>query len=73
MEGADPAPLDLSEGRAPGIPVPEAVFELGPDGPYLVVVDRSGYEGVAFDTLLVDGDKARPVETLGIGLYYCAF
>lgn len=76
MEGAEVRPLDLSAGRAPGIPVPEAVFAFGPDGPYLVVVDRSGYEGVGFETLFIDdtaGDRARAIESLGLGLYYCAF
>lgn len=76
MEGAEVRPLDLSAGRAPGIPVPLAVFAFGAGGPYLVVVDRSGYEGVAFETLFIDhtaGDRARAVESLGLGLYYCAF
>jgi hypothetical protein len=76
MEGADVTPLDLTAGRAPGIPVPVAVFAFGVGGPYLVVVDRSGYEGVGFETLFIDqtaGDRARAIEALGLGLYYCAY
>ncbi len=75
MNGADPIDLDLSEDdHTPGIPTLEAVFELGSGGPYLVVFDRSGYEGVAFETLLVGHKRAaRTIESLGLGAYYCAF
>lgn len=74
MDGAGPIDLDLTAGARPGIPVPEAVFAFAADGPFLVVLDRSGYEGVAFETLLVDGrGRARAIESLGLGVYFCAF
>jgi hypothetical protein len=74
MEGADAIGLDLTQGHAPGIPTPEAAFAFGDAGPYLVVLDRSGYEGIAFETLLVTTKgRAQVIESLGLGAYYCAF
>ncbi len=74
MEGATLKPLDLTDGATPGIPVPEAVFGFGPGGPLLVVVDRSGFEGVGFQTLFIgDRGPAREIAALGLGVYYCAF
>jgi hypothetical protein len=74
MEGADAVDLDLTQGRWPGIPNPEAVFAIAPDGPYLVVSDRSGFEGIAFETLFIDGNgRARVIESLGLSAYFCAF
>ncbi len=74
MDGAEPIDLDLTDGRRPGIPAPEAVFAVGEGGPYLVVLDRSGYEGVAFETLLVGASgRARVIASLALGAYHCAF
>jgi hypothetical protein len=74
MEGAEPIDLDLTQGHYPGIPWPEAVFAFSDAGPYLVVLDRSGYEGIAFETLLVTTNgRAQVIESLGLGAYYCAF
>jgi hypothetical protein len=74
MEGAEPIDLDLTQGHYPGIPWPEAVFAFSETGPYLVVLDRSGYEGIAFETLLVTSrGRAQVIESLGLGAYYCAF
>ncbi len=73
MDGADPIDLDLKEGHAPGIPTVEAVFSVGPAGPYLVVLEESGYEGVAFETLVVLESATEVVESLGFDAYYCAF
>jgi hypothetical protein len=74
MDGADPIDLDFTqEGHVPGVPMLEAVFSFGDAGPYVVVLDRSGYEGVAFQTLLLQDGKAREIESLGLGAYYCAF
>lgn len=73
MDGADASPIDLAAQRWPGIPTPAAVFRLAAGGPYLVVLDRSGYEGVTFETLLVGAGDVRTVESLRLSLYYCAF
>jgi hypothetical protein len=74
MDGADPIDLDLTQGHYPGIPWPEAAFAFSDAGPYLVVLDRSGYEGIAFETLLVTtSGRAQVIESLGLGAYYCAF
>lgn len=74
MAGADPIDLDLTQGHYPGIPTPEAAFAFSDAGPYLVVLDRSGYEGIAFETVLVTTNgRAQVIESLGLGAYYCAF
>lgn len=73
MDGAEPSPLDLTEDHRPGVPTPAAVFAIAPDGPYLVVLDESGFEGAGFTATLVAPDGARPVEELGLGVYFCAF
>jgi hypothetical protein len=73
MAGADPIDLDLKAGHSPGVPTVEAVFSVGPAGPYLVVLEQSGYEGVAFETLVVLEDATAVVEALGFDAYYCAF
>jgi hypothetical protein len=75
MDGAPPISIDLSAGeRTPGVPYPEAVFAFGVGGPFLVVLDRSGYEGVAFETVLVGfHGEARPIDTLRLAAYHCAF
>lgn len=73
MAGAGDSPIDLTADRWPGIPKPVAVFRFAADGPYLVVLDRSGYEGVTFETLLVGAGDVRKVESMSFSLYYCAF
>jgi hypothetical protein len=73
MEGAGEIDLDLREAHRPGIPYPEAVFAITPNGPYAVVLDTSGYEGVSFSMLLVTAEGAYPVEAAGMNVYYCAF
>lgn len=73
IDGGDGAPIDLTEPGEPGVSTPVAVFAVSPDGPVLLVLSTSGYEGFSLSTLLVDGDGARPVERLGFYVYQCAF
>jgi hypothetical protein len=74
MAGAEPIDLDMTQGHYPGIPTPEAVFAFGATGPYLVVLDRSGYESVAYATLFVSRNgRARSIDSLGLDAYRCAF
>lgn len=72
MEGADPSPIDLAEG-GPGIPEPIAAWSIAPGGPILLVLSQPGYEGVTLAALLVEAERARPVDALTTYLYACAF
>jgi hypothetical protein len=73
MPGADDGPIDLSFPDQPGLPNPAAAFSLSPTGPFLLVLDVSSFEGVGFDTVLVTDTAVRPVESMRLGQYYCAF
>ncbi|MCB9558956.1 MAG: hypothetical protein H6708_00950 [Kofleriaceae bacterium] len=71
MEGADEAAIDLT-GVDPGVPQPVAAYQVAPDGPIVLIMLTTGYEGWGADAYLV-GDGLAPLPSLGVGLYYCAF
>ncbi len=72
MEGADPSPLDL---RGPGIaiPVPVAAWAVAEDGPILLVLLVSSYEGASLRPILVQDGGTRELPDLASYLYQCAF
>ncbi len=72
MEGAAPSPLDLSS-TGPGIPAPVAAWSFAPSGPFLVVLEQPGYEGVTLAPWLVDDEAAHLLQAMSLYLYSCAF
>lgn len=76
MDGADPslATVDLSA-EGPGIPVPRAAWSIDGSGdpPLLVTIERPGWEGTQFEVWLVDGKSVKPLESMRVYLYQCAF
>jgi hypothetical protein len=76
MDGADPsmATIDLREG-GPAVPVILAAWSI--DGssraPFLVAIERPGWEGTSLEAWLVEPQGAKQIEPMTSYLYQCAF
>jgi hypothetical protein len=69
MEGADMAPLDLTQEFEIGVPYPEAAFRIAP-ALTIVVLRTVTYEGVSFEVLALRDKLERPGTQY---VYLCAF
>jgi hypothetical protein len=76
MDGADPsmATLDLAEG-GPGIPTPLGGWSIDGSGhlPYLLAIERPGWEGTTIEAWLVERGSLKQIEAMSVYLYQCAF
>lgn len=76
MDGADASMkiLDMREG-GPAIPVALAAWSIDGSGhaPYLVAIERPGWEGTTLEAWLVEARSAKQLEAMTTYLYQCAF
>jgi hypothetical protein len=76
MDGADPklATIDIREG-GPSVPVALAAWSIDGSGhaPFLVAVERPGWEGTSLEAWLVEARSAKQIEAMTAYLYQCAF
>ncbi len=76
MDGADPtlATIDLNNG-GPGVPIPLAAWSIDGSGhpPFLVAIERPGWEGTSIEAWLVEAHSAKQIEAMTAYLYQCAF
>jgi hypothetical protein len=76
MDGADPsmATIDIREG-GPAVPVALAAWSIDGSGhtPYLVAVERPGWEGTSLEAWLVEARSVKQIEPMTAYLYQCAF
>lgn len=76
MDGADPsmATIDLREG-GPAVPVALAAWSIDGSGraPFLVAIERPGWEGTSLEAWLVEERAAKQIEPMTAYLYQCAF
>jgi hypothetical protein len=76
MDGADPsmAAIDLREG-GPSVPVALAAWSIDGSGhaPFLVAIERAGWEGTSLEAWLVEARSAKQIEPMTSYLYQCAF
>lgn len=76
MDGADPsmATIDIREG-GPSVPVALAAWSIDGSGhaPYLVAIERPGWEGTSLEAWLVEARSIKQIEPMTAYLYQCAF
>lgn len=76
MDGADPslATIDLRTG-GPSVPIVLAAWSIDGSGnaPYLVAIERPGWEGTSLEAWLVEASAAKQIEAMTAYLYQCAF
>lgn len=76
MDGADPnmATIDLREG-GPNVPVPLGAWSIDGSGnaPFLVAIERPGWEGTSIEAWLVEASSVKQIEPMTAYLYQCAF
>lgn len=76
MDGADPAmaTIDLREG-GPAVPVVLAAWSIdgSSNAPFLVAIERPGWEGTSLEAWLVEARGAKQIEPMTAYLYQCAF
>jgi hypothetical protein len=73
MAGSERSPLNLYDKDEVGVPRPEAAFQLGKEGPVVVVLGTRRYEGHVFTVAVRRGDKAELLHQDSESLYFCAF
>lgn len=73
MAGSETSPLNLYDKDEVGVPRPEAAFQLGKEGPVVVVLGTRRYEGHVFMVAVRRGDKAELIHQDTEALYFCAF
>lgn len=73
MEGSERTPLNLYDKDEVGVPRPEAAFQLGKEGPVVVVLGTRRYEGHLFTVAVRRGDKAELLNQDSEAPYFCAF
>lgn len=73
MAGSEQSPLNLYDKHEVGVPRPEAAFQLGKEGPVVVVLGMRRYEGHVFMVAVRRGDKAELIHQDTGFLYFCAF
>ncbi|MCY1082984.1 hypothetical protein [Archangium lansingense] len=73
MEGSERSPLNLYDKEEVGVPHPEAAFQLGKEGPVVVVLGTRRYEGHVFTVAVRRGDKAELLKEDSETPYFCAF
>ncbi|AKI98394.1 hypothetical protein ATI61_12169 [Archangium gephyra] len=73
MAGSEQSPLNLYDKDEVGVPRPEAAFQLGKEGPGVVVLGIRRYEGHIFKVAVRRGDKVRLINEDYEFLYFCAF
>ena len=73
MAGSETSPLNLYDKDEVGVPRPEAAFQLGKEGPVVVVLGMRRYEGHVFNVAVRRGDKAELLAQDSESLYFCAF
>ncbi|GEM_PF-3961409 len=76
MDGADPnmSTIDLREG-GPNVPVPVGAWSIDGSGraPFLVAIERPGWEGTSIEAWLVEAHSVKQIEPMTAYLYQCAF
>jgi hypothetical protein len=76
MDGADPsmAAIDIRQG-GPSVPVPLAAWSIDGSGhaPFLVAIERPGWEGTSLEAWLVEAHSVNQIEPMTAYLYQCAF
>jgi hypothetical protein len=76
MDGADPsmAVIDIREG-GPAVPIALAAWSIDGTGaaPFLVAIERPGWEGTSLEAWLVEASSAKQIEPMTAYLYQCAF
>lgn len=73
MAGSEQSPLNFYDKDEVGVPRPEAAFQLGKEGPVVVVLGMRRYEGHVFKVAVRRGDKAELIAQDYEFLYFCAF
>jgi hypothetical protein len=73
MAGSEQSPLNLYDKDEVGVLRPEAAFQLGKEGPVVVVLGMRRYEGHVFKVAVRRGDKAELIAQDSEFLYFCAF
>jgi hypothetical protein len=73
MGGSETSPLNLHDAQEVGVPRPLTAFQLGKQGPVVVVLGVRGYEGQQFMLTVRRGARAELLQEDTEGLYFCAF
>ncbi|WP_375768911.1 hypothetical protein NR798_45740 [Archangium gephyra] len=73
MAGSDTSPMNLYDKDEVGVTRPVAAFQLGKEGPGVVVLGTRRYEGHVFTVAVRRGDKAELLHQDTEALYFCAF